>query len=66
MVTYDPSCLFVVSGPLATGHSQTVAAEDVIRRMLYPGITEGHDDGVVGGTGDAGAVVITKIVGAKA
>jgi hypothetical protein len=34
--------------------------------MLYPGITEGHDDGVVGGTGDAGAVVITKIVGAKA
>jgi len=33
--------------------------------MLYQGITEGHDDGVVGGTGDAAAVIITKVVGGR-
>jgi hypothetical protein len=57
-------CLLCL-GPLATGHSQAVTAEDVIRRMLYQGITEGHDDGVVGGTGDAAAVIITKVVGGR-
>ena len=57
---------FLCLAPLATGQSQgTVTPEDVIRRMLYQGITEGHDDGVVGGTGDAAAVIITKVVGGR-
>jgi hypothetical protein len=55
---------FLCLAPLATGQPQgTYTPEDVIRRMLYQGITEGHDAGVVGGTGDAAAVIITKVVG---
>ena len=51
---------------LATGQSQgTVTAEDVIRRNLYQGLIDGHDVGVVGGTGDAAAVIITKVVGGR-
>ena len=55
---------FLCLAPLATGQPQgTYTPEDVIRRMLYQGITDGHDAGVVGGTGDAAAVAITKVVG---
>ena len=55
---------FLCLAPLATGQSEgTVTAEDVIRRNLYQGLWDGHDVGVVGGTGDAAAVIITKIVG---
>jgi hypothetical protein len=57
---------FLCLAPLATGQPQeTYTPEDVIRRMLYQGITEGHDVGVVGGTGDAAAVIITKVVGGR-
>lgn len=50
--------------PLATTQPQKLyTPEDVIRRMLYQGITEGHDVGVVGGIGDAAAVIVTKVVG---
>jgi hypothetical protein len=55
---------FLCLAPLATGQPQeTPTAEQIIRRMVYQGMTEGHDDGVLGGTGDAAAVVITKVVG---
>ena len=33
--------------------------------MLYQGITEGHDVGIVGGIGDSAAVIVTKVVGGK-
>jgi hypothetical protein len=57
---------FLCLAPLATGRSQgTVTAEDVIRRNVYQGLWDGHDVGVIGGTGDAAAVVITKIVGGR-
>ncbi len=49
---------FLCLAPLATGQSQgSDTPEDVIRRMLYQGMTEGHDVRVVGGTGDAAAVM---------
>jgi len=55
---------FLCLAPLSTGQPQgTYTPEDVIRRMLYQGITDGHDAGAVGGTGDAAAVAITKVVG---
>ncbi len=55
---------FLCLVPVATGQPQgTLTAEDVIRRMIYQGITEGHDDILVGGTGDVAAVMVTKVVG---
>ena len=56
---------FLCLAPLATGQLQGSTPESVIRRMIDEGMTEGHDDGVLGGTGDAAAVIITKVVGGR-
>lgn len=52
--------------PLATGQSQEAdTPASVISRNLYRGLFEGHDVGVLGGTGDATAVTITKVIADK-
>ena len=44
---------------------QTADPEEAIRRIIYSGLLEGHDQKVIGGTGDAAAVTITKVVGGR-
>lgn len=45
---------------------QTVATpEDVIRRIITTGTSEGHDQKVIGFMGDAAAIAITKFVGER-
>jgi hypothetical protein len=44
-------------------YGQTVSdPEHIIRRIVDDGISEGHDQKVIGGIGDAGAVLLTKIL----
>jgi hypothetical protein len=41
---------------------QSLSQEQVIRRMIDTGVLEGHDQKVIGGMGDASAVMVTKIL----
>jgi hypothetical protein len=41
---------------------QSMSQEQVIRRMIDTGVSEGHDQKVIGGMGDAAAVMVTKIL----
>lgn len=54
-------CLGLILSSVA--HGQTVNdPEQVIRRMIDSGFFEGHDEKVIGRLGDAGAVLVTKIL----
>lgn len=56
----------LILASLAPGQSQeTTTPEHVIGRILDRGLTEGQDSKVLGGTGDAAAVIVTKLVGGK-
>lgn len=50
--------------PLATAQ-ETTTPEHVIGRILDRGLLDGHDSKVIGGTGDAAAVIVTKLVGGR-
>jgi hypothetical protein len=39
--------------------------EEAITRIINSGLLEGHDQKVIGGMGDAAAVIVTKVVGDK-
>lgn len=39
--------------------------ERVIRRIVDAGVSEGYDQKVIGGLGDAGAVILTKILAGR-
>jgi hypothetical protein len=57
-------CLSLILSSAARG--QTVNdSERVIRRMIDSGFFEGHDEKVIGVLGDAGAVLVTKILADK-
>jgi hypothetical protein len=54
-------CLAVILSAL--GNAQAGSdPERIIRRIVDDGISEGHDQKVIGGLGDAGAVLLTKIL----
>ena len=54
-------CLAVILSAL--GNTQAGSdPERIIRRIVDDGISEGHDQKVIGGIGDAGAVLLTKIL----
>ena len=56
----------LILAPLATGQSQeTTTPEHVIGRILDRGLLEGQDSKVLGGTGDAAAVIVTKLLGGR-
>jgi hypothetical protein len=57
--------LFVLlfSLPIGIGRAYQVSTpEEVIRRIIDSGLFEGHDQKLLGGTGDAAAVAVTKAV----
>jgi len=57
---------FLCLAPLGTRQSQeTSMPEHVISRILDRGLLDGHDTKVVGGIGDAAAVIGTKVVGGR-
>jgi hypothetical protein len=49
-----------------SAYGQTTSdPEHVVSRMIYGGVFEGHDQKVIGGLGDAGAVLVTKALAGK-
>jgi hypothetical protein len=44
---------------------QVVSPEQVVRRIVESGISEGHDQKIIGRMGDAAAVALTKILGGR-
>src|SRR6266849_2907883 len=44
---------------------KTSTPEEAIGRIINSGLLEGHDQKVMGGTGDAAAVIVTKVVGER-
>lgn len=55
--------LLMVSSRVA--YSQVLSQEQVIRRIIDSGISEGHDQKIVGGMGDAAAVMVTKLLAGR-
>jgi len=54
---------FLLSAPWTGSLPQAVSTpEDVIRRIVDQGFLDGHDNKLIGGTGDAAAVILTKIL----
>jgi hypothetical protein len=53
----------VLVTPLTPG--QTLSPEQVIRRIIDTGASEGHDQKIIGGMGDAAAVIVTKILAGR-
>lgn len=50
----------------ATASCQTVMTpEQIIRRIMATGISEGHDNKIIGRMGDAAAVTVTKVIGGR-
>ncbi len=57
-------CASLILSSIAYG--QTVnSPEHVIRRIVDSGVSEGFDQKVIGGMGDAGAVLVTKIIAGR-
>jgi len=51
---------------LVPAHAQTGSEpEHIVRRNIDLGVFEGHDQKVIGGLGDAGAVLVTKILAGR-
>lgn len=44
---------------------KTSTPQEIITRIIESGMLDGHDNKVIGGTGDAVAVTITKVVGGR-
>ena len=54
---------FLLSTPWTGSLPQAVSTpEDVIRRIVDQGFFDGHDNKLIGGPGDAAAVILTKIL----
>jgi hypothetical protein len=45
--------------------AQNATASQIIQRMVEDGAFEGHDQKIIGGMGDASAVIITKILAGR-
>ena len=56
---------FLCFAPLTGQSQETTTPEHVIGRILDRGLLDGHDNKVVGGIGDAAAVIVTKVVGGR-
>lgn len=56
------AALFVLS---VVSSSQVMTAEQVVRRTIESGISEGHDQKIIGRMGDAAAVTLTKVLAGK-
>lgn len=56
-------CLTVALSGL--GNAQAGSPDRIIRRIVEDGISEGHDQKVIGRLGDASAVFVTKILSDK-
>ncbi len=59
------AALVCLARPTPIASQQTATLEDIIRRNIDRGWFEGHDTKVIAGTGDAAAVVITKILAGR-
>ena len=46
--------------------SQTLSPEQVIRRIIETGTFEGQDQKIIGGMGDAAAIVVTRVLAGRA
>jgi len=57
-------CVFLVLSGLSSGQAGN-DPESVIGRMVDTGSLEGHDQKVIGGMGDAGAVLLTNVLAGK-
>lgn len=53
---------FFLAVSVPTRPQKTSTPEETISRIIDLGVLEGHDNKVIGGTGDAAAVTITKVV----
>jgi hypothetical protein len=58
------TCVWLLLCGVAHGQAGT-DAEHVIRREIDTGLFDGHDTKVIGGVGDAAAVLVTKILGGR-
>jgi hypothetical protein len=50
---------------IVTCGETSVGPEHIIRRIIDSGISEGHDNKIIGGMGDAAAVLVTKVVAGR-
>lgn len=57
-------CVALILSSLAYGQPGN-DPEQVVRRIVDTGFIEGHDHKVIGGLGDAGAVLLTKILAGR-
>jgi hypothetical protein len=51
--------------PVPMASQQTTTLEEVISRNIDRGLFDGHDTKLIGGIGDAAAVVVTKILAGR-
>jgi hypothetical protein len=56
---------FFLAVSVPTRPQKTSTPEETISRIIDLGVLEGHDNKVIGGTGDAAAVTITKVVSGR-
>ena len=61
-LTLVTAALFVFS---ITSDCQIMTPEQIIRRTIESGISEGHDQKIIGRMGDAAAVALTKVLAGK-
>jgi hypothetical protein len=45
--------------------SQTLSPDQVIQRIIDRGVSEGQDQKIIGGMGDAAAVIVTKVLAGR-
>jgi hypothetical protein len=55
--------LLLLMAPICCWSQTKTNPEEAITRIINVGLLEGHDQKVIGGIGDAAAVIVTKVVG---
>jgi len=62
-------CVSLILSGLAYGQARNgpeqISPEQIIGRIVDRGISEGHDQKVIGRLGDAGAVLVTKVLAGR-
>ena len=59
------AALVCLARPTPIASQQTATLEEIIRRNIDQGWFDGHDAKVIGGIGDAAAVVVTKVLAGR-
>ncbi len=58
-------CLSLVLSSVVHGQAGKNDPEQVIKRMIDTGFSDGHDQKIIGRLGDTGAVLVTKILAGR-